>query len=61
MAIKTFNIDDEIYKEFSRHCKKEGVSMSKRVENFIRSELERMKFDKARAPSVKEHSFKRYC
>lgn len=39
MVIKTFNIDEDVYKQFSTHCKKNGVSMSKRVENFIRDEV----------------------
>lgn len=43
MAIKTFNIDSKTYKEFSSYCKKEGISMSKRIENFIKSELETIK------------------
>ena len=43
MALKTFNVDGEIYKQFSEHCKKHGVSMSRKVENFIREELERLK------------------
>lgn len=43
MAIKTFNVDAMLYKEFSEHCKKEGISMSKRVENFIRQELDKVK------------------
>ncbi len=42
MALKTFNIEDSIYKEFSKHCKKHGISMSKRIENFIREELGRI-------------------
>lgn len=42
MALKTFNLDEEVYKEFSKHCKEKGISMSKKVENFIREELERM-------------------
>jgi len=29
MALKTFNIDGETYKEFSKHCKKNGISMRK--------------------------------
>lgn len=36
-------MDKEVYEEFSKHCRKEGISMSKKVENFIRDELERMK------------------
>lgn len=43
MAIKTFNIDDKIHKIYSEHCKKEGISMSKKVENFIKQELESIK------------------
>lgn len=69
MALKTFNVDAQAYEEFSKHCKKEGLSMSKKVENFIKEELERMKFGKL--PEVKsenkiigtekEHSFRKYC
>ena len=43
MALKTFNLDAEVYKEFSKHCKKEGHSMSKKIENFIKMELEKLK------------------
>jgi hypothetical protein len=43
MAIKTFNIDEKIHKIYSEHCKKEGISMSRKVENFIRQELESIK------------------
>lgn len=39
MALKTFNLDKDVYGEFSKHCKKHGISMSKKVENFIRQEL----------------------
>ncbi len=42
MAIKTFNIDEKIYKEYLKHCKKEGISMSRKVENFIKAELEKL-------------------
>ena len=64
--IKTFNIDEEVYKQFSAHCKKHGVSMSKRVENFIRSEVIKLKVK----PEVKTetgekknavHTFSKYC
>jgi hypothetical protein len=40
MTLKTFNIDEKIYKKFSDYCKKNGISMSKKVENFIKSEME---------------------
>lgn len=73
MALKTFNLNGEIYREFSEYCKKEGISMSKKIENFIREELEHVK--SGGRISVKrftkllgkhemdehEHSFKKYC
>ncbi len=40
MALKTFNLDAKVYGEFSKHCKKHGISMSKKVENFIKTELQ---------------------
>jgi len=43
MALKTFNVDHEVYKEFAEHCKKEGISMSKRVEKFISGEIKKIK------------------
>jgi len=43
MALKTFNLDDKAYKAFAEYCKKEGISMSRKVDNFIRAELESMK------------------
>ncbi len=43
MALKTFNLDAEVYKKFSEHCKREGISMSRQVEKFIREELEKLK------------------
>ncbi len=42
MALKTFNLDDEVYSKYSEHCKKEGISMSKRVNAFIERELTRI-------------------
>jgi len=46
MALKTFNVDAEAYKKFSNYCKKEGISMSKKVEKFIKEELERLNPEK---------------
>lgn len=43
MALKTFNIDEQVYKEFSKHCKQQGISMSRRIENFLRDEVEKIK------------------
>ncbi len=71
MVIKTFNIDEEVYKQFSAHCKKNGVSMSRKVENFIRDEIVKLKIKPASADkkaeildkniSVAKHSFSKYC
>ncbi len=70
MAIKTFNIDEMIYNQFSTYCKKNGISMSKRVEHFIQEEVSKIK-DKI--PMIKKsvvehkeipvdkHTFSRYC
>ena len=43
MALKTFNLDEQVYKKFSEYCKKGGISMSKKIENFIRDELEKIR------------------
>lgn len=71
MGLKTFNLDKEIYREFSEYCKKHGISMSKKIDNFIREELEQIK--SGGRVSIKrfikdvshlkegEHSFKKYC
>lgn len=76
MAIKTFNINEQIHKDYSAHCKKEGISMSKKVENFIKSELEKIRNKKSpsektiKQPSNSEkeldfnsldNSFSKYC
>lgn len=37
MAIKTFNIHEEVYGKFSKFCKEHGISMSKQVEMFMES------------------------
>ena len=73
MALQTFNLDKEVYKAFSEHCKKHGISMSKKIENFIREELEQIRsggrinvkrFSKIlekHEMESQEHSFKKYC
>ena len=72
MVLKTFNLDEEVYKEFSQHCKSKGFSMSKKVDNFIREELERMEkpvYHKNVTKVIKlgeftedsEHSMGKYC
>lgn len=40
MALKTFNIEEDVYNKFSAICKRLGLSMSKQVEMFMRSQLE---------------------
>lgn len=40
MALKTFNIEEEVYKKFSSLCKSNGISMSKQVEFFMRAQTE---------------------
>lgn len=40
MALKTFNIEEDVYNKFSAICKRLGVSMSKQVELFMRSQVE---------------------
>jgi hypothetical protein len=61
MALKTFNLNEEIYKQFSKHCKKEGISMSKKVENFIRSELQKIRpFQIKKIKTYRDHPMMRY-
>lgn len=40
MALKTFNINEEVYNKFSKFCKEHGISMSKQIEIFIESQIE---------------------
>lgn len=40
MAIKTFNIDENVYEKFLNLCKSNGISMSKQVEFFMRTFVE---------------------
>lgn len=74
MTLKTFNLNEKLYREFSQYCKKHGISMSKRIENFIGEELERIKLDvkvfqkeitskarKFKDLKNEEHPIGRYC
>ena len=77
MAIKTFNINEKIHKDYSDYCKKEGISMSKKIENFIKQELESLKNkqtnqihqsnpkinhqDSSAKINQEENSFSKYC
>ena len=40
MVLKTFNVEEVVYKKFSDFCKGHGVSMSKQVELFMESMIE---------------------
>ena len=40
MVVKTFNLEDEVYKRFSDFCKENGLSMSQQVNLFIKSQIE---------------------
>lgn len=40
MTLKTFNLEDETYKKFSEYCKENGLSMSKQIDIFIKSQVE---------------------
>jgi macrodomain Ter protein organizer (MatP/YcbG family) len=58
MALKTFNLDSEVYKQFSKHCKENGISMSKKIENFIKQELSKLKTPKTIKPT--ENHIRKY-
>jgi len=40
MVLKTFNVEETVYHNFSHFCKSHGISMSKQVELFMRSMIE---------------------
>ena len=40
MAIKTFSVDEGVYRKFADFCKTNGINMSKQVEVFMKSQLE---------------------
>ncbi len=40
MAIKTFNVDENIYFKFSNFCKEHGISMSRQIQLFMESQIE---------------------
>ncbi len=59
MALKTFNIDEEAYRRFSEYCKKQGISMSKKIENFIKQEIEKIPHNEK--TTTHEHPLRKYC
>jgi hypothetical protein len=40
MVIKTFNLEEVPYQKFADFCKENGLSMSKQVNIFIKSQIE---------------------
>ena len=52
MVLKTFNIEDETYWKFSKFCKENGLSMSKQIDIFIKSQIEK-------SPKVREDYLKK--
>ena len=40
MVIKTFNVSEETYHKFANYCKGIGLSMSKQIDNFMKSQIE---------------------
>ena len=37
MVLKTFNVGEAVYNQFSSFCKEHGISMSRQVEMFMES------------------------
>ena len=52
MVIKTFNLEEDVYKNFADFCKENGFSMSKQVNIFIKAQIET-------APKVREEYLKK--
>ena len=40
MVVKSFNVSEETYEEFSKKCKRLGLSMSKQVDLFMKAQIE---------------------
>jgi len=41
MVLKTFNVQENVYNKFSRFCRNLGISMSKQIEFFMESFIEK--------------------
>lgn len=41
MVIKTFNVSEDTYNKFSNFCKENGISMSKQIDFFMKSIVEK--------------------
>jgi len=60
MTLKTFNLNEKVYKQFSKYCKKEGISMSKRIEKFIQQEIDKINLPLEK-PKQQIHPMHKYC
>tara|TARA_Y100000310_G_scaffold316947_1_gene369243 strand:- start:1806 stop:2033 length:228 start_codon:yes stop_codon:yes gene_type:complete len=40
MVIKTFNLEEDIYRKFADFCKEHSLSMSKQINIFIKAQIE---------------------
>ena len=47
MVLKTFNLEENVYKKFSDFCKANGISMSKQINIFINAQV-------AEEPKIRE-------
>jgi hypothetical protein len=71
ISLKTFNLDEEAYREFSKHCKDNGISMSKKVDKFIKGELKVLRGggkrehgghgDRVKGKDDRDHPMEKYC
>lgn len=52
MVLKTFNLEEGVYKKFSDFCRENGISMSKQVNLFIKAQM-------APEPKVREEYLKK--
>ncbi len=47
MVLKTFNLEENVYRKFSEFCRANGISMSKQINIFINAQV-------AEEPKVRE-------
>jgi len=40
MVLKTFNLDEVVYRNFAQFCKENGISMSKQINIFLKAQIE---------------------
>ncbi len=39
MVLKTFNLNEDIYRKFAQFCKENGISMSNQINTFISAQI----------------------